>query len=332
MFGCRFVHDQHGTLQSVELTAAVYGTLTTVYLAARDAQTRALEARGGRIPSSLGNLGGPAPRNPTSLNGTTPAKPATTARARLAGLFMTHQEAAAIDANEHAAVVETETEATAGGVPGPAETSPHSATRPRFLPQTFLAPIPEEVSRLITDGIHFLAAWRQYRELTVEDAAELNGVSVGAIEYHERGSNVPRRATLARFAEVYDCQLEQLIAVASIAAASETHASMLSQSGHGVTQLFAPHGTSYPTGVLNHIRAGKSALTAWRLHRGLSVGQCADRYGIPESSFKSLDAHSARTREKLAAVFGCKPAQLLPPADMRVASANDAAHCARHGT
>jgi len=72
----------------------------------------------------------------------------------------------------------------------------------------------------------------------------------------------------------------------------------------------------YPDSVLAYMNEGKSPLTAWRLYRRLSIAEVATRYGTTPSNIKRLErSHTLqqRTRAKLAAVFACRPAQLLRP-------------------
>jgi transcriptional regulator with XRE-family HTH domain len=320
MAGCVFHHDQHGNLLRVELTSAVYGTLTTVYIAARESQTRAIESNHSHIPSSLANRTHSAPFDThTSSGQNAPAAQRRREfpngpRARLASLFMTPEEVHAkrvLNAHDETTTIEP---VAAEPEPGP------SNRRQHYFPRRFEKPIPDEVTTLIESGVYFLRAWRRYRKLTTEDAAELYGASRSAIEYFEQGYNAPRVQTLERFANAYDCTIEQLTP-ASEARSNDACRANLEQPD--VDDLFAPPGTSFPDHVLAHIRAGKSPAIAWRLFRGLTIAQCADRYGVSEQSFKQLNTSSPRSRERLAVVLSCKPAQLLLPPELRAEPAND---------
>lgn len=57
-----------------------------------------------------------------------------------------------------------------------------------------------------------------------------------------------------------------------------------------------------------------SLQAAWRIHRGLSQQEVADKLGISQSAVSQLEAVDSRpqkrTREKLAALYGCKQEQI----------------------
>jgi len=57
-----------------------------------------------------------------------------------------------------------------------------------------------------------------------------------------------------------------------------------------------------------------SLQAAWRIHRGLSQQEVADKLGISQSAVSQLEAVDSRpqkrTREKLAAIYGCKQEQI----------------------
>ncbi|WP_337016094.1 helix-turn-helix domain-containing protein [Leclercia sp. AS011] len=57
-----------------------------------------------------------------------------------------------------------------------------------------------------------------------------------------------------------------------------------------------------------------SLQAAWRIHRGLSQQDVADKLGISQSAVSQLEAVDSRpqkrTREKLAAIYGCKQEQI----------------------
>ncbi|WP_333850737.1 helix-turn-helix domain-containing protein [Leclercia sp.] len=57
-----------------------------------------------------------------------------------------------------------------------------------------------------------------------------------------------------------------------------------------------------------------SLQAAWRIHRGLSQQEVADKLGISQSAVSQLEAVDSRpqkrTREKLAALYGCTQEQI----------------------
>jgi len=57
-----------------------------------------------------------------------------------------------------------------------------------------------------------------------------------------------------------------------------------------------------------------SLQAAWRIHRGLSQQEVADKLGISQSAVSQLEGVDSRpqkrTREKLAAIYGCKQEQI----------------------
>jgi transcriptional regulator with XRE-family HTH domain len=301
MTGCLFTYDHAGKLLSVELTAAIFGALTTVYVEARKSQMRAIEdqALGAPLRSSLAGLRSGAPAPTQRRNGS--GHGSQSARARAESLFLSPDERAL------QAVVEAERP------PEPASPSHRSTNpNPRFFPREFLASIPPEVGAMIDRGVYFLTAWREYRRLTLADAADLCGVTQYTIRWHEYGKNVPTESTIKRFADIYDCTPEQLTARTG----SNCQRDDIEGARKKKPAPCAPIGTEYPRSVLGKIMDGKTPITAWRLYRGLSIQQCAETYGTSVANFKTLKAVSFRVREKLAVVFNCRPVQLLPPADL----------------
>lgn len=61
-------------------------------------------------------------------------------------------------------------------------------------------------------------------------------------------------------------------------------------------------------------RQNVSLQAAWRIYRGLSQQEVADKLGISQSAVSQLEAVDSRpqkrTREKLAAIYGCKQEQI----------------------
>lgn len=70
--------------------------------------------------------------------------------------------------------------------------------------------IPHEVvSIMIDDDVSLLAAWRIYRRMTQQEVAELLEVKQSAVSQFER-AGMPRKATLKKLAEIYNCRPGQL--------------------------------------------------------------------------------------------------------------------------
>ncbi|HDC2544450.1 TPA: helix-turn-helix transcriptional regulator [Salmonella enterica] len=70
--------------------------------------------------------------------------------------------------------------------------------------------IPHDVvSIMVDDDVSLLAAWRIYRRMTQKEVADLLGVKQSAVSQFER-VETPRKATLEKLAEIYDCRTEQL--------------------------------------------------------------------------------------------------------------------------
>jgi transcriptional regulator with XRE-family HTH domain len=219
--------------------------------------------------------------------------------------------------------------------PAPAEASPpepiaepaEAAHEPRkqvFYPREFEASIPDEVAQQIMKGVYFLDAWRIYRDLTHADVAELFGKTRDTIRWHARGYNKPNINTLSRYAEIFDCALDQLTVkkgsntqpwLTVIVEPEPSH----DEAKTDIAAPRAPDDTDYPDSVLAHLIGGKTPVTAWRLHRGLSIAELAEAYGCTPANIKQLEeqkALRAKTRDRLASVLHCKAVQLLKPESM----------------
>ncbi|MGF6547477.1 helix-turn-helix domain-containing protein [Paraburkholderia youngii] len=85
-------------------------------------------------------------------------------------------------------------------------------TRQTYFAREFISPPPQEVMQAVNAGVYFIRAWRDYRNLTRTDVAELMGKTVDTINWHENGYTRPTGVTLARFADIFDCPVEQLTA------------------------------------------------------------------------------------------------------------------------
>ena len=71
--------------------------------------------------------------------------------------------------------------------------------------------IPHEVVvAMLKNNVNHLGAWRIYRNLSQKEVAELTGLSQPAISQMERAENKPRKATLERFAEIYNYEVNQM--------------------------------------------------------------------------------------------------------------------------
>lgn len=71
--------------------------------------------------------------------------------------------------------------------------------------------IPHDVVSIMVDqNVNLLGAWRIYRNLSQQEVAEKTGLSQSAISQMEQADNTPRKKTLERFAEIYDCDIEQM--------------------------------------------------------------------------------------------------------------------------
>lgn len=58
-----------------------------------------------------------------------------------------------------------------------------------------------------------------------------------------------------------------------------------------------------------------SAIAAWRIHRGLTQAQAAEKAGISQAALSQIEKKGAKpqakTREQFAAIYGCLPEQLV---------------------
>jgi transcriptional regulator with XRE-family HTH domain len=180
-----------------------------------------------------------------------------------------------------------------------------------FFPREFLTPIPDEVSHAIANGTYFLRAWREYRKFKTRDAADLTGLKMVTIVSHEQGYNPPTTETLRRFADIYDCSIEQLTAVSNSLASDSPGMAKNSN-----PEKYASIDTDYPDTVLDHIRSGKSPITAWRIYRRLSDRQLAEQFGTTEARLQEMikaDHLSDKTLRKFGKIFHCTEDQLRRP-------------------
>ncbi|WP_321941609.1 helix-turn-helix transcriptional regulator [Paraburkholderia tropica] len=226
-----------------------------------------------------------------------------------------------------------------------------SGAKGAFFYREFMAKPPGDVAKMIKEGVYFLRAWREYRQLTLEDAAELFGRTAATIYTHESGRWPPSQATLEKFAHAYDVPILQLVPLpgsdtAPYAAKTNRAADTSSKRGAESPSLpvsngaqtskleaktgtatsskfwkepVSPADTEYPDAVLTHLKAGKSPVLAWRLYRGMSLSALAEQYGGQVSNLKAMEAAiylRPPTIAKLCPILHCKPAQLLRPAGL----------------
>lgn len=197
-------------------------------------------------------------------------------------------------------------------------------TQQVFFAREFEEAPPAEVIEAIRRGVYFLRAWRDYRRLTREDAAELFGKSPDAINWHENGYSRPKRETLERFAEIYDCPVMQLTPKVG----SNTQPWLTVIGGNSKASNLttpqkveprAPDDTDYPDAVLAHMIAGKTPFTAWRLYRRLSIAELAEQYGSKPRNIKQLEELpflKPAVIRQLCPILHCRPEQLLRPESM----------------
>ncbi|AWK41734.1 helix-turn-helix domain-containing protein [Photorhabdus laumondii subsp. laumondii] len=71
--------------------------------------------------------------------------------------------------------------------------------------------IPHEVvSIMVDDEVSLQAAWRIYRGLSQAEVAEKLGIKQAAVSQFEK-SDRPRKATIEKLADLYDCRISQLV-------------------------------------------------------------------------------------------------------------------------
>lgn len=73
------------------------------------------------------------------------------------------------------------------------------------------ATIPHEVVKIkLENDVNLLGAWRIYRNLSQQEAADKLGITQAAISQMEHKQNKPQKRTLERLAKVYQCDVEQM--------------------------------------------------------------------------------------------------------------------------
>jgi transcriptional regulator with XRE-family HTH domain len=293
--GFEYITDAHGKRTKCVMPVATANALIEFWCAARRAQSDAIEqqARPGLRPAPLRvmTLAAPPDDEPPPI----------------------FEDERWRKLTEHLPDAPPSEEAPAATSSAPSPRTPK--TKRIFFAREFVAPIPEEVAALIARGVYFIRAWRTYRGLTVQDVAELIGKTRDAAGFHEYGYNAPSEATLRALADAFDCSLDQL----TVKPKSNTSPWLDVIEGKPDIEPRSPEGTDYPDPVLAHLLDGKSPLTAWRLHRKMTLAQLAGAYGTGSSAIKSMEEArylKPKVIEKLCSIFRCKPAQLLRPEGM----------------
>jgi transcriptional regulator with XRE-family HTH domain/DNA-binding Xre family transcriptional regulator len=334
----RYETDHAGNRLKATIPYTMFSALTEFWIAARRAQTAQLEAgtRPGQYKGSLQAAQLPTPDE------TPAAQPA-------AAPHFTNRN----DRHWHKLVSQLPAEASPEVAPDApiavhppesstaAEPTSPGARRPihHFHIGEFVQPPPVEVMERVKAGTYFLLAWREYRGLTKADAAELFGRDAATINWHERGRGLPTARTIEKFAEIYDCPVEQMTPLPGSDTSPFKGEGMQEavaapeKARRSVSEPRAPHDTDYPDAVLAHLLAGKSPMLAWRLCRGLTVKALADAYGSTPGNIKQMETHAWLRRgsiDKLCPIFHCKPEQLLRPEGMPASgeTAADAASAA----
>lgn len=129
----------------------------------------------------------------------------------------------------------------------------------------------------------FIRDWRKHRGLTCQDIADRTGLTQGAISHVERGARGYRQATLEAIARALGCTPVDLL-------------------------TGPPAATTCPIFIRE-----------WRLHRGLTLQDVADKTGITHATIGRVErgkiAYTRDTIEAIADAMNCLPGQLLsyPP-------------------
>lgn len=351
----RFETDYEGKRLRATIPYPMYSALVEFWIAARRAQTAKLEANGrpGQIKGSMQSTFIPpeaAHSTGETITGSSTVSPHfpndpqwQNLVSRMPDAVVTVATAApAPDVAFERGKVNAETTSASSE----RMSSPAPGTKGGVFFREFMAKPPAEVLKRINEGVYFLRAWREYRELTLDDAAELFGRTAATIYTHEQGRWPPSQATLEKFAQAYDVPLLQLVPLPGSNTApfpgqatrgsrgrpgdgsvSADSASKLEpqRKPRGTTaskfwkEPVSPADTAYPDAVLAHLKTGKSPLLAWRLYRGMSLAALAEQYGGQAGNVKAMETANflrAPTIAKLCPILHCKPAQLLRPAGL----------------
>ncbi|WP_395066247.1 helix-turn-helix domain-containing protein [Paraburkholderia silvatlantica] len=324
----RYETDHAGNRLTAKIPYPMFSALTEFWIAARRAATARVEAgaRPGQYKGSLQAAQVPqtdAP-SPTPAAANKPA-PLNTHDRHWQNLLdrLPADEAAPAVATPPAPVAAPVAEAAAQQPE--AATTPRKQQRPRPFFREFVEAPPVEVQERISRGVYFTRAWREYRGLTLNDAAELFGRDKTTIIWHEKGKSKPTGATLAKLAHIYDCPVAQMTPKPGSDDSSfkGQHAEKVAKEQapaeakrRSVSEPRSPAGTEYPDAVLAHLKAGKSPVLAWRLYRGLSIKALAEQYGTTTGNLKQMEDNAwlrPKSIAKLAPILKCKPEQMLRP-------------------
>lgn len=325
----RYETDHTGNRLKATIPYTMFSALTEFWIAARRAATAKVEAaaRPGQYKGSL-----QAAQLPTPDEAPPPA-PVFANQARhhdprwdkLMGLMPADATPSEPPAPPEApAPIAAPIEAS---TPADETLAPRKRTPPtrRFFSEFVQAP-PAEVMDRVKAGTYFTRAWREYRGLTLADAAELYGCDLTNIVWHEKGRGRPTEKTLARLAAIYDCPLEQITPVPDADATPPDAAKAIKGKAASTTptephkrtisEPRSPADTVYPEAVRAHLAAGKSPLVAWRLYRGLSVKALAEQYGTSAGNVKQMEENPwlrPKSIAKLCPILKVKPEQMLRP-------------------
>ncbi|WP_175950394.1 helix-turn-helix transcriptional regulator [Burkholderia sp. BCC0405] len=188
-----------------------------------------------------------------------------------------------------------------------------------------------DVATQMTNGGHFLRAWRKYRGWTLRELSELMGISMSSLSRYERNRTRFPTHMLPCLAHALDCSIEQL--TAKPGSTPPRLSAVAPQDMLPAVQ--ASNGVSFPAQVRQHLASGKSPVTAWRLYRQLSMTDLAEQYGCAKQGVEMMEHAEhlrAATLEKLARVLRCEPQQLLRPAFMSMNGTTSCVKQTHHGT
>ncbi|MGF6839915.1 transcriptional regulator with XRE-family HTH domain [Paraburkholderia youngii] len=302
--------DYAGNRISVRAPAKIFDTLVEFWIAARRAQTAQIEAsvKPGRFKVSTGNL---PSGNETPAPDPTPKQAPHEKKWSELIAHMPVEPVAPQTAEPEPPVKPVE----------PIETKPKQKHNPsgHCFFREFVEEPPAAIREAINNGVYFMRAWREYRNLSLNDAAELMSVSPCTVSWFEGGRNPPNDRSLKRMADAYDVPIAQL-----------TPTDIPQRHKPGPTPHIPPKrrdpagqnlvdvdGVRYPREVLENMRRGWSPFAAWIAYLDTTVEDVAERYGSTARNLRWFLNGSRipkpATLARLAAAIGCEPAQLHVP-------------------
>ncbi|MBN3756101.1 helix-turn-helix domain-containing protein [Paraburkholderia sp. Tr-20389] len=334
----RYETDHAGNRLKATIPYTMFSALTEFWVAARRAQTARVEARSrpGQFKGSLQAAQLPTPDEPAAASpppeSLRPRNPHDRHWQTLINSLPVVDDPPEPEAR---LAVTSPPEEVFLAQASPARASPEVIKSPkeRVFYREFVEAPPVEVAERIAVGVYFTRAWREYRNLTLADAADLFGRGKATIMWHESGKSAPKPVTLGKLAQIYDCPVAQMMPLPGSDTSPFTGEARKGESvveakaekvPRTITEPRSPANTDYPEGVLEHLIAGKSPLLAWRLYRGMSVKALAEAYGTTTSNLTAMERNAwlrRSTIDKLCPIFHCYPAQLLRPD--RMASLHD---------